>query len=634
MDAALVHLSLVSFLFVCSLLTAAALQPRTQQQTPHLSSLFTSLSSVFTRFFFFCLTVLRFTFASRWCGVAYQPDCLLDLSRLHSHRAKKKRMSGTAPRRTRAPSPPFDGSDSDYSGNRSSYSYDSSATSSSRSPSYSSYSDSSASSGVSGPPRHGRRRFRSESPVLQRVESVPAKPRMEGVLGDGDGTVGFVSNHVLPSVLGGGGGAVLHESAGEMSMHDESGVLPPSDKPVGDWACGVCSNINSEQRDACYRCGCHFTESLLATPSYEVCVTRLPPDVPASAVERAIRRTAPDGCSLFTATDAVRGLVYAQFASVEEATKYVVSRRCEVEVVGNGSGGNTVRLRLSFALQPHPRPPEEDVAAETARATEAAERESRESALTAAGVPRFLWSHTWNPPASFPSVEKRRAFLSTMSTHWDHLSEEQKRYYEGEVKKALKQAVSPLEVAGSSAEGAVNNNEVGSATTVRTIADETPSSAAPPAMANESPQKSTSKTSHALDGLKRRLAERKSALKKGEAGGNSSSSSTSSAAATPQSVSVSGSSAGTTSAVVAAAISKVSGNAAGATSPGVCGGFPATPPGAVAMQMQAWGGFPVPPQYRTLADVPRSVELARVPMNVCERLLPPALLQVVRTQFR
>ncbi|KPA80277.1 hypothetical protein ABB37_04572 [Leptomonas pyrrhocoris] len=531
-------------------------------------------------------------------------------------------MSGTAAPRAREPSPPSDGSDSDRSDSvTSSYSYDSS----SRSSSYSSYS-SSSSSRSSIHRRRGRRRSRSRSPILKNDghrHHAQRKFRVEGVLGDCDGTVSFEPSAFLPSVLG----DIPRPPPCIPRNRDGVAVLDTPEKPAGDWACGVCSNINSQQRDDCYRCGCHFTESLLATPSYEVCITRLPPGVSVSAVEKALRRTVPEGCVPYIAVDEKKSLVFAQFASVEDATKYLVSRRCELEVTAADGGGGQ-RTRLSFSLDPHPQPSLEDVAAEAAQAAAAADREKRETVLVAAAVPRFLWPHTWNPPSSFPSVEKHKTFLSTMSAYWDHLADEQKRYYEAEVRKALMQAVSPTEATtlkpSSTPEAAVtaaihsHNTPSATAASSSTAPSGVTASTAASPPSKDSPQKSTSKTSHALDGLKKRLAERKSALKKADAAGGSAA-----VAGTPSS----------TPGSTAASVRAGGGTPKNVSTPGSSGDFPAAPSCALA-QMQTWGGFPVPLQYTTPADIPQSVELARVPMSVCERLLPPALLQVARMQFR
>ncbi|KAL7695296.1 hypothetical protein N2W54_000518 [Lotmaria passim] len=570
-------------------------------------------------------------------------------------------MSGTAAPRGREPSQPFDGSNSDYSrssssSTSSSYSYDSSSSSRS---SLSSSSSSSSSGDSNIRRRHGRRRPRSRSPVFQSDsdgdgdEDAHRRPRMEdGVLGECGGTVSFEpTSGALPSVLGvfptlsapPTRTSAPSYAADHSSLHS---VMNEVSGPTGDWPCGVCSNINSQQRHDCYRCGCHYTESLLATPSYEVCVTRLPPDVQVSAVEKAFRQSAPEGCGVVTGAEKKKGIVFAQFASVEEATKYLVSRRCELEVVAAVGSAESQQLRLSFSLDPHPRPKQEDVAAEAARAAEAAEKEAKEAELVAAGVPRFLWPHTWNPPSTFPSLEKHKAFLGTMSAHWEHLSEEQKRYYESEVKAALKQAVSPPEVgvakAKADARSAVPSADSKSNVSSTTAASPSPASDAPitastaVALAGvESAPQSSGKTSHALDGLKKRLAERKSALKKAEVGGGAAVAIPSSSASAPSGGALTPTSAANGS-------TRMDGTPGSVVSGGTSGDFPAVPScddggggGAVGLtSMQTWGGFPVPLQYAGAADMPQSVELARVPMNVCERLLPPALLQAARMQFR
>lgn len=514
-------------------------------------------------------------------------------------------MSGARLPHGRESSPPFSGSDRSFS-----YSYDSD----SRSSSYSSAStDSSADSNVHR--RHGRRRFRSRSPILGDVDRRP--PRTEGVLQMDGGPV-LPSFAVLPSVLG----HIPVPPGRTTPSHVDTGVLSsPSDKPAGDWACGVCSNINSDQRDACFRCGCHFTESLLATPSFEVSVAQLPPGVSASTVEKAIRATLPDGCPVYVATDAKTFRPFVQFASVEEATKYLVGRRCELELA---DGARVQRTRLGFSPSPHPQQKQEDIAAETARATVEAARVKTESTLVAAGVPRFLWPATWNPPQTFPSVEKQKAFLGTMSAHWDHLSEEQRRYYESEVRKALLKAVSPVDVVATTAAksgGTLASPAQSPAASVAappTVAASTATSSTPttPPM-TDSPQKTTGTTSHALDGLKKRLAERKLALKKSEAG-------VSAAAGVSQP---------TTPGTAASLAQKTTVTPGGVSSTSGSGDFPSAPSSGLT-HMHSWGGFPVPLQYAELSSVPRSVELARVPMSVCERLLPPALLQVARAQFR
>lgn len=501
-------------------------------------------------------------------------------------------MSGSAPPRTRAPSRPFDATDSSFS-----YSYDSSSRSSSLS-SCSSLDSSSSSSYT----RRGRRRQRSRSPVL--ADNPYQHRRLDAVL-DYENDAVLSSCGLLPSVLG---GADVPKDLG--------GVLDTPGRPAGDWACGVCSNINSQEREGCYRCGCNFAESLLATPTYEVSATRIPPGVSASAVEQALRATLPEGTSAYLCVDTVTAQVFVQFASVEEATKYLVGQRCEV-VVASG-----VAVRLGFALMPHPQRREEDVVAEAARASEASEKAKTHAALVAAGVPRFLWPETWRPPTAFPTVEKQRAFLSAMSAHWDHLSEEQRRYYEAEVRRVLQKATPTTEV---KAKESVSKDAVATAPLEKKAEQQPVATTSPPsttatttATTAESPLKGSSgATSHALDGLKKRLAERKMALKKTE--GVSNTASAASLSTTPNSASTT---------------SRAGNTPGGTITPGSSGsGFPASPPCDLA-RVQTWGGFPLPLQYAAPAEVPRTVELARVPMSVCERLLPPALLQVVRQQFR
>ncbi|KAG5473961.1 hypothetical protein CUR178_04071 [Leishmania enriettii] len=533
-------------------------------------------------------------------------------------------MSGTAEaRRGREPSRPLDDSGSSFSSL--SYSYDSSLT---MSRSYS-FTSSSTSNSSDEHPRRGHRRLRSCSPP---EDAAHKQPRSDSVLGD---DLSFATGNsvplpyhqsssssapVLPPVLGDG---LLPEAPdGQLGS-----VLGAPDTPSEDWPCGVCSNINSKQRASCFRCGCHYAESLLAMPGYEVSLTHLPASCTPAMVEEAVRRVAPN-CSLhYVGTDVARGIMYIQFSSVEEATKCLVQSHCELRLRdGGGEDGAGVRTRLSFSLGPHPLHERKEAEEQVARATAQAAAEKQEAALQKAGVPRFLWPHTWRQPPAFPSAEKHKAFLSTMSAHWDYLSEEQKRYYDAEVKKALLRMATPTE-STSKKNGIAVPPAVKSGTTPEVAAPlsaEVSSASSTPL--TPAGAKETGKTSHALDGLKRRLAERKSAMKKVD--GSDGAKVAAAVGSTLQAagpVSVHGrdgsSSGGGGTAGLASSLRESS------------GGFPATP-SQVAAEMLLWDGFPVPLQYTSLGNVPRSIELPRVPMSVCERLLPPALLQVARMQFK
>ncbi|KAK7197652.1 hypothetical protein NESM_000716700 [Novymonas esmeraldas] len=479
-----------------------------------------------------------------------------------------------------------------------SYSYDSSR-SLSTSPSRSS----SASSRVSEErPRRGQRRLRSRSPS---ADEVQRRPRGESVLGSGYTTAPdsaalppYSHDHhqsssapVLPAVLG---DAVLAAAA----VPPLGSVLGASETPTEDWPCGVCSNINSQQRTSCYRCGCHYAESLLAMPSYEVCLTHLPASCTPAAVEAAVRRTAPLCAVHHVGVDAASGVTYIQFASVAEATKCLVQSHCELQLAhgdgGDDDGGDGVRARLSFSLNPHPLQEREVAEAAVARAAAEAAAQKREAALLEAGVPQHLWPHEWRVPPPFPTAAKHRGYLQSMSAHWDHLSDEQRCFYDAEVKKAL----------------------LGTAVAPATGGGAAPATA--PATGGASPSVGAdggvAKTSHALDGLKKRLAERKSAMKKAD-GADVAKSATATVAGAPQ--------------------ARDGGGASGlaVTLRGTGGGSPATP-SRVPADVVLWDGFPVPLQFRSLEDAPRTIELPRVPMAVCERLLPPALLQVARMQFK
>lgn len=557
---------------------------------------------------------------------------------------RARAASSSADRRSRSRSitPGSSGYDS-YSS-----SYYSSRSSSSRSRSRSSCSTSSSESdSARGGRGHGRRRLRSASPAAE-ADLQPARQqsRHDSVLGSSDyvyaagppvlssyGThaaASAVSAAALPAVLG---DAFLGESSGS--------VLGAPATPTADWPCGVCSNINMRQRSSCFRCGCHYAESLLAMPSSEVWLTHLPADCTPAVVEAAVRRAAPNCAVHHVALDAARGLMYVQFASVEAATRCLVQSHCELllERDGDGeAGADAVRTRLSFALAAHStHEPKTGDAADAARAAAEAAAAQQQAALVRAGVPRFLWPHTWRQPASFPTAEKHKAFLAAMSTHWDHLSDEQKRYYDAEVKKALLKTAATARVKDSSSSAAATAPPPPASSAAATPLTGQPVSspaaaASPPAAPSPDATSGAGaggKTSSALESLKKRLAERKNSLKKGEAGDSGKSQS---AAGTPP-----------TSAGSARALGPRwdggSGSASGAGGAvpaprGGSGDFPPTPPPALVTEPLTWGGFPVPPQYASLADVPRSVELPRVPMSVCERLLPPALLQVARMQFK
>ncbi|KAG5473679.1 hypothetical protein LSCM1_04306 [Leishmania martiniquensis] len=532
-------------------------------------------------------------------------------------------MRGSAgARRGRKPSLSLDDRESSFSSL--SYSYDASRTLS-RSHSYTSSASSSSSDEH---PRRGHRRFRSWSPS---EDAAHKQPRSDSVLGDDlsftPGSSVPLPYHpsssssapMLPAVLG---DAVLPETYdGQFDS-----VLGAPDTPNEDWPCGVCSNINSKQRASCFRCGCHYAESLLAMPGYEVSLTHLPASCTAAMVEEAVRRVAPN-CSLhYIGTDTAKGIMYIQFSSVEEATKCLVQSHCELRLRdGDGEDGAGVRTRLSFSLGPHPLHERKEAEEQLARATAQAAAERQEAALEKAGVPRFLWPHTWRQPPAFPSAEKQKAFLSTMSTHWDHLSEEQKRYYDAEVKKALLRMAAPIEPTGKkdSMEAMPPVKSGIAADVTAPLSTEVSSASLPstPAGAKES-----SKTSHALDGLKKRLAERKSAMKRVE--GTAGAKVTTVAGATVQAAGP----------VAVHGRDGTSGGTGGTASlpPSLRkggGDFPLTP-SKVPAEMLLWDGFPVPLQYTSLSKVPRSIELPRVPMPVCERLLPPALLQVARMQFK
>ncbi|GET90274.1 hypothetical protein, conserved [Leishmania tarentolae] len=523
-------------------------------------------------------------------------------------------------RRDREPLSPSDDSGSSFSSL--SYSYNSS-----RSPSRSySYSSSVSSSSSEEHLLHGHRRLRSRSPS---EDAAHKQARSDSVLGDGFLFASAPSSPpayhrpssssapVLPPVLG--------DPMLPATPEDElSSVLGAPDTPNEDWPCGVCSNINSKQRTACFRCGCHYAESLLAIPGYEVSLTHLPASCTTEMVEEAVRRVAPNCALHYIGTDAVKGVMYIQFSSVEEATKCLVQSHCELQLRDrDGADGASLRTRLSFSLGPHPLHDRKETEKEVARATAQAAAEQQEAALEKAGVPRFLWPHTWRQPPSFPSAEKRKAFLSTMSAHWDHLSEEQKRYYDAEVKKALLRTATSTESASR-----LNGMPASSPARIGDAAEvtPTPSSEASPtssSLAAPAGPKETGKTSHALDGLKKRLAERKSAMKKADVPEGAKS-----VAAAAVGTQVGGP-------VFGHGREVTSGGAGGLASSlrGSSGDFPGTP-SQVPAEVLLWDGFPVPLQYPSLDKVPRSIELPSVPMSVCERLLPPALLEVARVQFK
>ncbi|KAI5684871.1 hypothetical protein MNV84_05477 [Leishmania braziliensis] len=533
-------------------------------------------------------------------------------------------MSGSAGAQCgRAPFLPRDGSGSSFSSL--SYSYDSSR---SLSRSYS-YSSSTSSSSSDERPRRGQRRLRSRSPS---EDAAHKQPRSDAVLSD---DLSFASGHsvppsyhhspsfiapMLPPVLS---DTVLPETPDAQLCS----VLGAPDTPSEDWPCGVCSNINSKQRTSCFRCGCHYAESLLAMPGYEVSLTHLPASCTPAMVEEAVQRVAPN-CSLnYVGTDVEKGITYIQFSSVEEATKCLVQSHCELQLRGgDDEEGVSVRTRLSFSLGPHPFHERRETEEQVARAMAQAAAEKQEAALQKAGVPRFLWPHTWRQPPAFPSAEKHKAFLSTMSAHWEYLSEEQKRYYDAEVKKALLRTAAPTESANKK-----NGTSVPPLAKAATAAEVATPLSAELSSASSSPSTSAAareagKTLHALDGLKKRLAERKSAMKKVD--GADGTKAVTGAGMTGQ------------AGALTACHGRDSTNSGGGGAAGLpsslrrgSGDFPATS-SQVPAEALLWDGFPVPLQYTSLGKVPRSIELPCVPISVCERLLPPALLHVARMQFK
>eukprot|EP00796_Vickermania_ingenoplastis_P000905 gene905-532_t len=225
----------------------------------------------------------------------------------------------------------------------------------------------------------------------------------------------------------------------------ESGSLSDAsetaDQPSVDWVCGLCGNPNAGERVRCLRCNVKIKDSYrLHTAELEV--RSVPPDVPVSDVVRAmydvLQKTElgkDKGMIVDADSPAARSNrhcrhefsapvpVYLRFRTPESAAEALRVCRCTVSVAPTKPYHNYRRheepssfyLRFSDGSHTqervHPPPPTE----------------------TPAPVPTL----PPEPPAAFPSPEKEKAYLDTLSAHWSELSAEQKRYYDEAVKAAL-----------------------------------------------------------------------------------------------------------------------------------------------------------------------------------------------------
>ncbi|CAD2213433.1 hypothetical protein ADEAN_000087400 [Angomonas deanei] len=213
--------------------------------------------------------------------------------------------------------------------------------------------------------------------------------------------------------------------AGNAEETNDPARVPSNKKnqpPVADWVCGVCSNINSSQRDSCYRCTTSYKDSLRAAPSNEVCVRHVPSGLSAATVVACVERAvSSSGENL----DVVRftkleDKVYIRYRSTEDAGRVLVLCQCVVEVEGKRYG-----MRFSSGLSTEQEEPHHVVPS------------------IASGLPRELEHSSWTAPTTFRSEQEEKAYLKLLSSHWENLSQAQREYYEERVRRALSAAPAP-----------------------------------------------------------------------------------------------------------------------------------------------------------------------------------------------
>lgn len=393
----------------------------------------------------------------------------------------------------------------------------------------------------------------------------------------------------------------------------QAGILPTPHMPAVDWPCGVCSNLNSKQRESCYRCGSTYADSMIAMPCAELCVRRVPPTCTLSVVQSALQAAVPSVQVLDALADGTSNAVFFRVASVEVATQILVQCHCELSVPTDDRG-SLQSCVLQFSLNPRLAAEQND---ESSRRQTSLER--TEETLATAKVPKELWPHRWRPDIAFATADEKKAYLAMMSTHWAHLSEEQRRFYDEEVKKTLMSAAQPATIA---AQTVPQSAATGSRISAGSLADSkagvgSGDTAAP---AGSSTLSKAGKSSLALDALKKRLAERKNALKKTDTSVNSGNGVGAAVNAVVASESI-----------PAPTADSLLPNAAEVTNSASSG---AEAGEYVTARAELWlfNGFPVPPQYQEMSSVPTSLHLAEVPLNICERILAPSLLNLLKQQ--
>lgn len=197
------------------------------------------------------------------------------------------------------------------------------------------------------------------------------------------------------------------------------------EKPVGDWGCGICSNLNSSQRDVCFRCTATYRYSKTAVPSCEVCIESVAPDLKemdiADIIRSVLREHGEERHLLRTARN--EDTVYVRFASPTDAMRTLMYMRCSLNW-----RGTDYPMRFSS----------DDYTSISTDCKSVLEADPVEVAAPVGTLPMELFSRNWTPPTNFDTPEEERKYLALLSEHWQHLTVAQKAYYDNRVASALK----------------------------------------------------------------------------------------------------------------------------------------------------------------------------------------------------
>lgn len=210
--------------------------------------------------------------------------------------------------------------------------------------------------------------------------------------------------------------------------------------PDKDWECGLCGNLNSSEREECFRCGVAFCHAD-RRHSAEICVVSVPSSCSPESVVRALysvikerrqgRRVETEGVEDIVITDACRhqrrgskrgsennasSSVFVRFRKAQEAMAALQLLHCRLVLPNEKEG-----LLLHFSSGAHTRASKEKKV-----------EESKENAL-----PPALQHDAWEAPQTFETAETEKRYLDLMSLHWERLSDAQKRFYDERVKAAL-----------------------------------------------------------------------------------------------------------------------------------------------------------------------------------------------------